>query len=120
MIRGKSLLAYSSEWRYDMKNKRIGDESADVPSLFDKQAGLLFEYGNSLVTYDLTLMELYFIHGVVLLASVDSTFQNLPDASKAAVERFRAFCRKTWVEQGLTEEEALALDELREEISEEV
>ena len=68
------------------------------------------------VVYEPDVVELLYLHGLVRLGTTHPGFQDVDPAGKKTVERFRAFCRRVWVAQGLTPKEAIIMDSMRETV----
>lgn len=94
----------------------IGGDSAEVAALLSKYAGLLKQYGDDTVVYECDSIDLLVLHGVVCLGADHPGFQDLSNTSKLAVERFRGFCKRVWMRQGFSPDEADRLDRLRAEV----
>ncbi len=108
-----------------MKEKpgtEIGGETAEAAALLTKYFKLVEkqekEQGAVTVLYECDVVDLLTLHGVVCLGADHPAFQDLSHQSREAVKRFRGFCKRVWMRQGLSPEEAEQLDRLREEVSE--
>ena len=91
--------------------------STEIFALLEKQIGILRELGSTTIVYELDSSDLWVLHSVVCLGAEHPGFQDLTPQSKAAVERFRRFCRRIWMGQGMSPDEARTLDELRVEVN---
>ena len=80
--------------------------------LLVKQAAILEKHYDTELTYILTPIELWTLHGLVRLAADHPRVKELSEYTQGVIRRFREFCKDTWIEQGLTPEEARTLDEL--------
>lgn len=92
---------------------RIEDALNKSELLLAKQAAILSKNFDTELTYTLTGVELWMLHGTLRLGADHPGFQDLSEYAQAIIKRFREFCINVWVEMGLTPEEARALDEMR-------
>lgn len=95
---------------------QIGGDTAEAAALLIKYAGLLKEYGSESILYVCDSVDLLLLHGVVCLGADHPGFQDISPQGKQVVERFRGFCKRLWMRQGLTPDEADLLDRLRAEL----
>lgn len=96
-----------------MKLNRV--ETTEAVALQAKFTALLKEHGRDLVTYEFDVIDLCILHGVLCLGADHPGFQDLSPQTKQAVDRFRGFCMRLWITQGLSPDEADMLDRLREQ-----
>jgi hypothetical protein len=87
-----------------------------VVNILAKHALLIQEKGNCFVEYELDGVDLDVLHAVVCLGVESAGFEDLPPQAKEAIKRFRGFCKRVWMGQGLTPDEAETIDTMRVEI----
>lgn len=64
--------------------------------------------------HDLDTFDIMTLHTVVRMATAAPDYQDLQPDQKAVIERFRGYCRRVMVAQGLTTDEAERMDKLLE------
>jgi len=90
-----------------------GGATAEAAALLAKLAEMVKKHGTVDVLYECDVIDLLTLHGVVCLGADHPGFQDVSEQGKKTVERFRGFCKRVWMRQGLSPEEADRLDTLR-------
>ena len=92
----------------------IEDSPQEIKGLMTKFKKALEANREKTYAYQISAAEVSVLHGLIRLAEIHPEVLKLSQHTQDAIFCFRAFCKEVWQDMGLTEEEAAAMDELRE------
>lgn len=93
----------------------IEDAPKQIRELMIKLLALLEANRDKTYTYEISAAEVCILHGLVRFAEIHPEVRELSENTQEVIFCFREFCKEVWQDMGLTEEEAAALDEVRQQ-----
>lgn len=91
----------------------IEDAPKDIEELIRKFTAALEANMEKTYLYQISGADVSILHGLVRFAEIHPEVRKLSANTQDAIYCFRKFCMEVWQHMGLTEAEAVAMDELR-------
>lgn len=92
----------------------IDEAPQEIRELMTKFRAALQANRDKTYAYQISAAEVSVLHGLIRLAHAHPEVEKLSQHTQDAIYCFREFCKMVWQDMGLTEEEAEAVDQLRE------